>query len=62
MSGRMKHVMDAVPAAAALVVALGEAVLGVMQTAPGIVIPFGVLAIVRGVIAVANVLKTPPKA
>jgi hypothetical protein len=54
--------MDAVPAAAALVVALGEAVLGVMQTAPGIVIPFGVLAIVRGVIAVANVLKTPPKA
>jgi len=59
---KLHHALEAVPAVAALVVLIGEAILGVLQTTPGYVAPIGVLAGFRIAIAVANILKTPPKA
>ena len=62
MDPKLKHVLDAVPIAAGVVVAIGEAVLGVIQTSPGIVTPLAVIFALRVAVAVANVLTTPPKA
>lgn len=61
MNPKTHHLLDALPAVAAFVVATGEAILGVLGTTPGLTVPLGVLAGVRIAIAVARILETPPK-
>lgn len=60
MSTRTKHLLDAAPALAALVVTIGEAATGVLTTTPGLTVPFGVMAAIRIAIAVGRILAAPP--